>query len=419
MESEKRDFRPDTQFTPLKSKAGSILIIAIALTIGFGGGFLFAKTGSEQPLKGLQPLINKDAGKPQGVDFSLFWSAWDIVQQKYVDKSDIDTQSLVYGAVSGMVDALGDPFSSFFPPEESKKFKEEISGQFGGVGMELGIRDERLTVVAPLKDTPAFRAGILAGDKIVKINGEDATNLSIESAVSLIRGRPGTQVTITITREGLAKPRDITLTRENIKIPTVEVEYLGSNKEIAHLSIYSFNSNVDDDFKKAAREILSSNADRIILDVRNNPGGLLDSSIYIASWFLNENDVVTIEQHGNGTQTPFKAQNIGSLKHLPIVILINKGSASASEILAGAIKDNRKVQTIGEKTFGKGSVQELFPIGNTTIKITIAKWLTPSGKSIHQQGIEPDIEVKITEDDITNERDPQLDKAVDVVKNLR
>ena len=408
----------------LKISAGKTVVFTVVflilLGIGFLGGILFENSRPDDSSNKLLKLINLDDKKPESVDFGLFWNVWSLINEKYVDKDKLSTQDLVYGAIEGMVGATGDPFTSFMKPEISKKFQEEIKGEFGGVGIELGMRDNRLTVIAPIKDTPADHAGIKAGDKIVKIEEKDTAGISIQDAVSQIRGKKGTSVKLTISRNGLSKTKEFVLVRDTIKIPTVTLEFLGDNQDIAHLQIFSFNQNADSDFRKAAKEILASKANRIILDLRNNPGGLLDSAIYISSWFLKENDIVTIEKFGDGKEVSFKAENIGSLKHLPIVILVNKGSASASEILAGAIKDNRGVTVIGEKTFGKGSVQELFelPDNKTTLKITIAKWLTPKGTSINDSGISPDIVVERKDEDVENDKDPQLDKAIDEIKKL-
>lgn len=397
------------------------IILAVILATSFFSGILFEKLKDKSNIVGLRPLINITPKEPQGVDFNLFWDAWSLLHEKYVDKDKLETQNLVYGAIEGMVNAAGDPFTNFLKPDLSKKFKEEIKGEFGGVGIEIGMRKNQLTVISPIKDSPADKAGIKAGDKIIKIDNKDATGVTVQEAVSLIRGKRGTLVILTVLRDGLPKTKEFKLTRDTIKIPTVDLKFIGDNENIAHLQVYSFNENVDADFRKVAQQILSSRADRIILDLRNNPGGLLDSAIYLASWFLNEDDVVTIEKFGDGREDVFKAENIGSLKHLPIVILANKGSASASEILAGALKDNRKVTIIGEKTFGKGSVQEVFNMtdSKSTLKITIAKWLTPSGISINENGINPDISVEMKDDDSENRKDPQLDKAVDIVKNLK
>lgn len=399
-----------------------LTVIVVSLGIGFAGGFLFGKTGTEiENIGGLRELINKNHPKEEeAVDFKLFWTVWDTIHEKYVDKEKLTTQDLVYGAISGMVDSIGDPFTSFMKPAESKKFQEEIKGEFSGVGMEIGIRKNQLTVISPIKDTPAYKAGIKAGDKILKIDDKDTSALNLQEAVSLIRGKRGTQVTLTITRNGLDKTKEFIITRDTIKIPTVTLDFIGNDQNIAHLQIYSFNQNADADFRKAAQQILSSNIDKIILDLRNNPGGLLDSSVYIASWFLNSGDIITIEKFGDGREIPFKAENIGSLKHLPVVILVNKGSASASEILAGALKDQRSIKVIGEKTFGKGSVQELFemPQSKTSLKVTVAKWLTPKGTSINDEGITPDIEIEKKEEDAENDKDPQLDKAIDIISKM-
>ena len=397
-------------------------ILVIVLATGFSGGILFEKLKDKpDAIVGIRPLINTAAKAPQGVDFNLFWDAWSLIHEKYVDKDKLDTQNLVYGAIEGMINATGDPFTNFLKPDLSKKFREEIKGEFGGVGIEIGMRKNELTVISPIKDSPADKVGIKAGDKIIKIDDKDATGITIQEAVSLIRGKKGTSVTLVIFRNGLSKTQEFKIIRDTIRIPTVDLKFIGDNESIAYLQVYSFNENVDADFRKAAQQILASRADRIILDLRNNPGGLLDSAIYLASWFLSENDTVTIEKFGDGRQEIFKAENIGSLKHLPIVILVNKGSASASEILAGALKDNRKISVIGEKSFGKGSVQEVFNMtdSKSTLKITIAKWLTPNGTSINDNGIDPDIPVEMKDEDAENKKDPQLDKAIDIVKGLR
>jgi carboxyl-terminal processing protease len=409
---------PSIQFFPKKNL--KIVALVIIFLAGFWGGTIFEKV--KKPAEeegGLRPVINQEKNQPSPVDFSVFWNVWNTVHEKYVDKEKLDTQKMIYGAIEGMVGAVGDPFTNFLEPEVSKKFREEIDGSFSGVGIEIGIRDDQLTVISPIKDTPAFKAGVQAGDKIVKIDEKDSLGIDLGEAVSLIRGKRGTQVILTVSRNGLSSLKEISIIRDNIKIPTVSLEFLGENQNIAHLEVHTFNNNVNNDFRDAAKEILSSNADRIILDLRNNPGGLLDSSIYIASWFLNEGEVVTIEKFGDGKEIPFKAKDLGSLKHLPVVVLINKGSASASEILAGALKDNRNTQMIGEKTFGKGSVQELFELANkTSLKVTIAKWLTPNRTSINDNGIDPDIEIERTEEDINESRDPQLDKALEIVQSL-
>jgi len=280
------------------------------------------------------------------------------------------------------------------------------------------MRKNLLTVIAPIKNTPAQKAGILAGDIIVKINDKDASGLAIDEAVNQIRGKKGTSVKLAIQRTGLKEPKDFTLTREEIKVPSIDWKLLDGH--IAHLQLFIFNRNVDSEFEKVAKEILASKADRIILDLRNNPGGLLDSAVDIASWFLDPNETVVSERFADKTETVLKTSKIADLKKYPIVIIINKGSASASEILAGALRDDRGVKVVGETSFGKGSVQELLDLTTdgkkSTLKITIAKWFTPSGVSINDNGIKPDVEVKRTEEDVTNNKDPQLDKALEIIK---
>ena len=400
----------------MNQKRFILVFIIIALVAGFTGGFYYRDYKS--PISLIKNLINRDAGQPDGVDFGLFWDVWELLHNKYVDQDKLATQELIYGAINGMVNAAGDPYTVFLKPKESEEFQQQISGAFGGVGIEIGLRKNILTVIAPIKGTPAARAGLLAGDKILAIDKKSTEGMKVEEAVGLIRGPKGTQVTLTITRDGLDKAKDYTLTRDTIKIPAVNWKMLDDN--VAYIEMFVFNKNVDDEFKKAAEEIIKSPAKKIILDLRNNPGGLLDSAVNIAGYFLDADKIVTVERFGDGRTNEFRTQPNGLLKNYPLIVLINKGSASASEILAGAVKDNRGVLVVGETSFGKGSVQEVVELaGKASFKITVAKWLTPKGLSINENGIKPDVEAIRTEEDAQNEKDPQLDKALELIKSLR
>ena len=400
------------------------LTIIICLVLGFGGGILYTNKNTST-VPPIQQLVNQDVGKIQNVDFSLFWKVWNDLSAKYVDKSKLDTQKMVYGAIGGMVDAVGDPYTVFFEPVQAKQFAQEISGTFGGVGMEIGVKNDVLTVIAPLPNTPAAKAGISASDKILKINGDSTQGLSAEEAVSIIRGKVGTKVTITISGSD-DKPRDITLTRETIKVPTVVWKMINSNnKNIAYIQAYQFNENINSQFKKAVDEIEKSNpkADGIVLDLRNNPGGLLDSAINLAGYFVAKGQPVVSEVFGDGTINKFTSDGNAILAKYSVVVLVNGGSASASEILAGALHDNLHLKLIGEKTFGKGVVQELVNLDDgASLKVTVARWFTPAGTNISEKGIEPDIKVELTEDQKKNiifgdlSVDPQLQKALEYVR---
>jgi len=410
--------------TRMKNKQILILSIVISLALGFTGGFWLRHLNTANSLSAVKNLINLDNSKPENVDFSLFWKVYNDLNAKYVDKGKVDPQKILYGAIDGLVNSVGDPYTVFFEPTTSKKFQEEISGSFGGVGIEIGKRNNILTVIAPIKDTPAFKAGIKAGDKILKIDGKPTADLSIEEAVNLIRGKRGTKVVLTIQN---ATTRDVELIRDAIKIPTIDWELIEQgSKKIAYMQIYSFNQTVDSEFRKASEEILKSDADKLIIDLRNNPGGLLDSAINLAGWFLDKNQIVVSEVFRDGTKNEFRSDGNALLKKYPTVILMNNGSASASEILAGALHDNRGIKIVGEKSFGKGSVQELEKYGDgSSLKVTIAKWLTPAGISISEKGIEADVMVKFNEEDLKEEgkieigtpgKDAQLDKAIEILK---
>ena len=404
-----------------KTRKYAYLAIVVALVAAsFGAGFTFGAIDKlPRPIVG---IINQEFGQPKEFDFSLFWNTWDELHNKFVDQNNLKEDKLLYGAISGMVKGAGDPYTVFFPPVESKSFKQDVGGSFGGIGAEIGKRNGFLVIVAPLEDTPAQKAGLLAGDKILKINGEPTDDKTVEEAVTKIRGEVGTKVTLSILRgnDG-TKVKDITIERAVIKIPITKLAALKDN-EIAHLSFYSFASTAPFEFQQAAAKILATTGYKgIILDLRNNPGGFLEVSVDIAGWFIDANSLVAIEQFGkteNNNKTEFRTSGLGALKNYPIVVLVNQGTASAAEILAGALRDNRGIKLVGEKTFGKGSVQELINLKDgSSLKVTVAKWLTPKGISISEQGLEPDYKVVIVEDDASKNKDSQLDKAVEILSS--
>lgn len=398
-----------------------ILIIFISLGLGFFGGIWFEKL-STPPKINLRELTNQDLGKPEGVDFSIFWDAWNLINQKYVDRSKLDFQNMVLGAIEGMVKSLNDPYTVLLREKESKRLEEDIKGEFFGIGIEIGMRNGDLTIISPIKDTPAEKAGLLAGDKILKIDDKSTVDINLDEAVSLIRGKKGTKVTLTILRKkgNEEETKEITITRAKIKIPIITWKKIEPN--IGYIQLHTFSQNAKIDFDKAIKELRDNNVDlnKLILDLRNNPGGLLDMAVEISSYFLDPGNLVVIEDFGNGEKEELRSKQNGQLKNSTVVILINKGSASASEIVAGALHDNKKIKLIGEKTFGKGSVQQIEKLkyDDTSLKITVAKWLTPNGRSITDEGIEPDIKVERTEKDIEENKDPQLEKAIEIIKSL-
>lgn len=384
---------------------------------GFSRGKISERNAAEKeniPLT--QAIINEKLPEnKKDLDFSLFWKVWDLVKEKHVDRAKLNAQKMVYGAIAGMLKATDDPYTSFFDPEESKSFSEDIEGSFEGIGAELGTKDDILTVVAPLDGSPAQKAGLRAGDKILKIDGQVSTDLTTDQAVKLIRGKKGTSVTLTIFSEGDEEARDVAITRDTIEVKTVKLEF--KDDSIAHLKVSKFGENTDKEFDLAMNQIISKNSKGIILDLRNDPGGLLDKAVDIASRFIPRGKVVVMEEDSSGNKEKLYTNGGDKLSQIPMVILINEGSASASEILAGALRDNQGTTLIGKKSFGKGSVQQLIDLaGGSSVKITVAKWLTPNGEYIMEKGIDPDIEVDLSMDDFKNNRDPQLDKALEEIK---
>lgn len=353
------------------------------------------------------------------LDFSSFWKAWKTIDEKFVSSSTSTNtlptnQDRIWGAISGMVEAMGDPYTVFLPPEEAKIFESDISGNFEGVGMEIGVRDNILTVIAPLRGTPAFRAGIQPGDQILKIDDTFTDKLNTDQAVRLIRGKVGTKVRLTVLRETSETPLEISVTRAVIDIPTLDYSMRGDG--IFIIRLYNFSATSPNLFRKALREFVRTGSRKLIIDLRGNPGGFLEASVDMASWFLPTGTVVVREEYKSGRdQVIHRSRGYHIFgKNLKMVVLIDQGSASAAEILAGALSEHGVATLIGDTTFGKGSVQELVKVtANSSLKVTIAQWLTPNGLSISAGGLNPDIIVKITEDDVKKGRDPQLAAAVE------
>lgn len=351
------------------------------------------------------------------VNFSPFWKTWKILNEKHIDADTIASEDKLWSSIEGLAASLGDPYTVFFPPKEAKEFQEEISGNFEGVGMEVGVKENRITVVAPLKDTPADRAGVEPGDSILAIDETPTFGMTIDEAVDLIRGERGTVVTLTILRQDEENTREISITRDNIQIPTLDTNY--RNDGVFVISLYNFSANVETEFKQALSEFAVSGSKKLILDLRGNPGGYLDASVEIASYFLPSGKVIVREVGKGGEElNVFRSRgyDIISGTDIEIVVLINQGSASASEILAGALSENGVATLVGEQTFGKGSVQEVVQITpETTLKVTIAEWLTPGGTSISDEGLEPDVVVEYEPDEANPEFDNQLERAVEIL----
>lgn len=399
-----------------------IAILAGFFVLGvFSAGLLYgAKNGiliNNLVRVGTGKVLNKDITPKQylqDVSFSLYWDLWDTIQKRYYDFKNVKEVDMFYGSLAGMVAALNDPYSVFLSPQVNEEFTDELSGKFEGIGAEIGIRKDQLTIIAPLPDTPAFRAGLKIGDKILAIDGIDTQGMALDKAVSLIRGEKGTKVKLTIATASDNEIKDVEIVRDTINI--ISVTWEQKDNQTAYIKISYFNEDTFERFRQAVAEALKNNPKNIILDLRGNPGGFLDTAVKIASYWV-DNQPVVLEKLYDGSITTFPAVGKPVLKDKKTYILINGGSASASEIVAGALQDYNLATIVGEQSFGKGSVQDLVNfVDGSAVKLTVAKWLTPKSNAIDQVGITPDVVVEMTSDDYDENRDPQLDKVLELIK---
>jgi carboxyl-terminal processing protease len=399
-------------------KARIFILVFIIIGLSFGGGYYFGVQGFRANVtKALQVSISRQTPPNEKVDFSLFWQVWDTLSSKYYDKTKLNPSQMIYGAISGMVNSLGDPFTTFLPPNQNKMINENLSGSFSGVGIQIGFDVVgKLTVESPLPGSPAEKSGVKAGDfiahiKDIKKNIDiDTSGITLGDAVTDIRGPVGSTVTLTLVRVGAAAPIKVDLVRAKLDVPSVSLTFVGDNGKIADLKVNSFDAQTPDEWNKEVDQIVAkSGITGIIVDLRNNPGGYLQDAVDLTSDFVKIGSVVVVEQDGNGNKVDYKTVESGRLLNLPVVVLINGGSASASEIMTGALQDIIHAKTVGTKSFGKGTVQEPINItGGSGLHVTIAKWLTPNGTWVHGTGITPDVVV----DNPTATEDAQLKAAI-------
>lgn len=387
--------------------------ISVILLAGvFGAGFLAGSVSGASSIQNVFRQYTSNTQSPN-VDFSLFWDAWNVIQDKFVDQP-VEEEQLLYGAITGIVESLKDPYSIFLTPEMAKEFEDSINGTFSGIGAEIGIKNDQVQIIAPLSGSPAESAGLLAGDAVLAIDGNDTQGMTLGEAVSRIRGDEGTVVVLTILRNGDSEGREISVTRSVIKVSSVKSETVvtPAGKRVTLIKLSQFSPDTSALFEQAISDHFLQDAEGVILDLRNNPGGRLSTAIDVASQFI-EDDVVLLEQDSTQSLTEHRSTGVARLKDEKLVVLVNEGSASASEIVAGAIQDYAIGPIVGEKTYGKGSVQDISSLRDgSAMKLTVAKWLTPKGRLIDKEGIAPDVEVKRSEQDYNDDRDPQLDWAL-------
>lgn len=399
------------------SLALAVLLPFVAYAWGYqNGNEALLQTSAISAEEATAPIAGLGGLPSETVDLKLFWQVWQAVEDRYVSVDALDRQKMLYGAIKGIVKSLGDPHSEFLPPNESEEFFYDLEGSFTGIGAEIGMRDDALTVIAPLRDSPAEAAGLRAGDYIFKVDGEISSDWTVLEAVRRIRGVEGTPVVLTIFHEGEIEPQDITVIRGVIDVDSVIVDQRADG--IAVVTVTTFADDTALEFAKALTTLAAAKPKGLIVDLRNNGGGFLQAAIEMTSDLLSKGNVVLIRERG----LPDLAQPVDGraiLPEIPLVVLINSGSASASEIMAGALQDAGRATIIGTKSYGKGTVQEIlrdiFPDGSS-LRITVAKWYTPSGRDVTEESIEPDVKVQLTGEDYKAKRDPQLDAAVKYLK---
>jgi carboxyl-terminal processing protease len=396
----------------MDTKISKNIFIFLLIAIAFGAGFFTSERTNKQ-------IYNSIFQIDEGLNLSLLADLWSKIDENFVFEEDINKDTMVYSAAKGFVDALGDPYTVFYDPEESKMFKDDLEGKFEGVGIQMAEKDDRIKVVSPIKNTPAEKAGILPGDFIIKVDNKDISQLTIDEVVDLIRGEKGTEVILTMEREN--RELEVPITRAEIVVPTTEYEVFQiGDKNIAHVSLFHFSDSIANDFKETTNNILNSNIDGIILDLRSNPGGLVDQAEKIASQFIEKDNLLLIQSDKDGYTQKSYSTGPGKLGTYPIIILINEGTASASEILTGALEAHiENLIIVGEQSFGKGLVQRVIYLDDgSTFKITTDEWSTPRYEKINEVGITPDIIVEMTEEHYLNDEDPQLDKALEEITNI-
>jgi carboxyl-terminal processing protease len=397
-------------------KIGAVLLIIALVAISFGIGLHVGSARALASIESQPALPNAMASASTTADFSTFWKVWNLLDENYVptpDHPNVSDQQKVWGAIEGLAQSYGDPYTVFFPPQENQDFQDEITGDFGGVGMEVGLKDGVITVIAPLKGTPAQLAGIKAGDAILKIGTTSTADLTLDDAINMIRGAVGTSVTVSVLSSGDTEPRSVSMIRTIINAPIVDTKVLPNG--VFDINLYEFSENSPQLFENALNQYINSGDHKLIIDLRGDPGGYLEAAVDIGSWFLAKGQVIVTEDTGgHGQNTVYTSQGYAGLdlKDLRMVVLVDDGSASAAEILAGALQEHGVAKLVGTETFGKGSVQELIPVtSDTSLKVTIARWLTPNGTSISDHGLTPDDVVNISQQDVNQGKDPQLDAA--------
>lgn len=400
-------------------KKANLLFLNILLIIGsILGGYYFGHKGYELEIKKspvFVDIINKTPNLEMTADFSQFWQVWEEVNQRHISKP-LDSQALVQGAIKGMVKAIDDPYTMYLEPRDNSSSDQMLKGEYEGIGAELTMKNEVVTVVAPFDSSPAKKSGVRPGDKILSVDGVTTIGEELYDVVERIKGPADTKVVLTLLRESKDEPFDIEITRGNISLDTVTYEIKDAGT--AYIRISRFGNKTNEEWDKAVRDIIIGHPDvtSIVLDLRGNPGGYLGSAVHVASEFIGSG-VVVREEFYDGKTGELKVDHKGQLVDKKLIILIDEGSASASEIMAGALKERVKAVLVGTKSFGKGTVQEPIDYPNGAgLNLTIAKWLTPNGFWVHGVGLEPDHLVELTDEQLQNQDDKQLEKALELVK---